>query len=929
MQQWREVKSRHRDALIFFRVGDFYELFYGDAEEGSRILGLTLTSRNNGAAARVPLAGIPVKALDEYLARLVKMGRRVAICEQVEDPSEAKGIVKREVVETVTPGTILQDTLLQAKRNNHLVALVPAEPDRGPDGEIRGELGEDLSFGVASMDLSTGEIETQMGDGERLAGELGRLEPSELLLPRSFADAGEAGPRLPHGVPHTHRDDWLFDEELAREEMEGLYGVHSLEGFGFQPGDEPLVRATGALLAYVREIRPGGVEHLRPPRILRKGSTMLLDEMTRRNLELVEVLRTGEEGGTLLEILDDTVTAMGGRLLRKWILRPLLHMEEIWRRLEAVDDLHEKEDLREGTRDRLRGISDLERLAGKVGTGRVGPRDLLALARSLARLPELQALGRDADSALLQELFHEMDPLEDLRDLLEGAISPDTPPNLQDGGVIREGHSPELDELRSVRNGAREFIAGLQARERERTGIGSLKVGFNKVFGYYLEVTKPNLDRVPDSYVRKQTLANAERFFTPELKEWEEKVFGAEDRILALETELFSRLREQVKVQVARLQDTAGNVASLDVLSSLAQVARKRGYVKPRIHSGFETEIRAGRHPVVETMMPAEDFIPNDLRMDEEGRIIILTGPNMAGKSTVLRQVGLIQLLAQVGSFVPAARARLPVCDRIFTRVGASDALARGQSTFMVEMNETAAIVHGATEASLVLLDEIGRGTSTYDGVSIAWAVTEHLHEEVKAKTVFATHYHELTQLGDLLPGVRNLNVSVREVGDDIVFLRRLEDGGADRSYGIQVARLAGIPDPVIRRAREILSELEGSHSGGGEGLGRRGRHRPPSEPPGDQLSLFGAEHPVVSRLRELSVESMTPLDALNLLAALKGEVAEEAGEDGERTVGDGERTAGDGERTAGDGGRTAGEGERAEEDEERTDEDEERTDEE
>jgi DNA mismatch repair protein MutS len=879
MQQWREVKSRHRDALIFFRVGDFYELFYGDAEEGSRILGLTLTSRNNGAAARVPLAGIPVKALDEYLARLVKMGRRVAICEQVEDPAQAKGIVKREVVETVTPGTILQENLLQAKRNNHLVALSPLA---GEHSDTLPDSGE--RFGVASLDLSTGEVEARTGHREELAGELGRLEPSELLLPRSFGEelrtGGRDGDLLPSGVPLTLRDDWLFDDELAREEMERVYRVHSLDGFGFQSGDEALVRATGALLAYVKEIRPGGVEHLRPPRILRSGATMLLDEMTRRNLELVEPLRAGEEGGTLLEVLDETVTAMGGRLLRKWVLRPLLEIEEIWERLEGVEEFLEHRGLREEVRGALGGISDLERLAGKIGTGRVGPRDLLAVGLSLARLPELKEIGDGASSALLQGLFGELDPLDDLRTLLEGAISPDAPPNLQDGGVIREGHSPELDELRAVRDGAREFIAGLQARERERTGIGSLKVGFNKVFGYYLEVTKPNLDRVPDTYVRKQTLANAERFFTPELKEWEEKVFGAEDRILALETDLFGRLREDVKKEVGRLQETGGRVARLDVLSTLADVAADRGYVKPRVHPGFEMEIQEGRHPVVETMMPAEEFIPNDLRMDDDGRIVILTGPNMAGKSTVLRQIGLIQLLAQTGSFVPAAAARLPVCDRIFTRVGASDALARGQSTFMVEMNETAAIVHGATKNSLVLLDEIGRGTSTYDGVSIAWAVTEHLHEWVGAKTIFATHYHELTQLGDLLPGVRNLNVSVKEVGDDIVFLRRLEDGGADRSYGIQVARLAGLPPEVIRRAGELLHELEGSHSGGGEGLGRRGAHGPASEAGRDQLSLFGLDHPVVARLRELDVDRLTPLDALNALASLRREILEERTDD-------------------------------------------------
>jgi DNA mismatch repair protein MutS len=796
--------------------------------------------------------------LDEYLSRLVRLGRRVAICEQVEDPALAKGIVKREVVETITPGTIVQDNLLQAKKNNHLVSLA-----RGADG----------IWGLAALDLSTGEVEVQaVGEGE-LSSELGRFEPSELLVGRGWGEELEEGEGQGFGgLPLTLRDDWLFDLSLAREEVERTYRVHSLEGFGFQASDGTLVRAAGALLAYVREIRPGGADHLRTPRILRSGATMVLDEMTRRNLELVEPIRPGE-GGTLLEVLDRTATAMGGRLLRKWTLRPLVAPEEIWRRQGAVEAFFLDTDSRRSFRDALRGISDLERLAGKVGTGRVGPRDLLGLARSLSRLPEMKSLAAGTPSELVGALLGELDPLGDLLEILESGLSPDAPPNLQDGGVIRDGFSPELDELRAVRNGAREFIAGLQTREREKTGITSLKVGFNKVFGYYLEITRANLDRVPPEYVRKQTLANGERYFTPELKEWEEKVFGADDRILSLETELFNELREAVRREVGRIQDAAGRVARIDALLALAEVAVERGYVKPEIHSGYALEIRAGRHPVVETMMPAEEFIPNDLRLDEEGRIVILTGPNMAGKSTVLRQVGLIQLLAQMGAFVPASSARLPVCDRIFSRVGASDALTRGQSTFMVEMNETAAIVHGAGEGSLILLDEIGRGTSTYDGVSIAWAVTEYLHEHIGAKTIFATHYHELTQLGDLLPRVRNLNVAVREVGEDIVFLRRLEEGGADRSYGIQVARLAGIPREVIRRAQELLVELEGTHSGGGEGLGRRGRYRPLSEPPPDQLSLFGGDHPLLARLRELDVERMTPLEALNALADLKSDL--------------------------------------------------------
>jgi DNA mismatch repair protein MutS len=857
MQQWREAKARHRDSLLFFRVGDFYELFHGDAEEGARLLGLTLTSRNNGAAARVPLAGVPAKALDDYLARLVRLGRRVAICDQVEDPALAKGIVRREVTETITPGTVLADSLLTDRRNNYVVAVVPGPADAGG---LR-------SYGLGVLDVSTGGLDVQEVASSALRAELGRLEPAELLVPRALAERGDlerlgAAP----DVPRTVRDDWLFEQDVAGDELRKVYAVRSLDGFGIQSGDGALVRAAGALVGYLGEIRPGGVTHLAPIRIRRPGRVMLLDEMTRRNLELIEPLRSGEQGGTLLDVLDETVTAMGGRLLRRWVLEPLVVADDIWARQDAVRALVEDPERRRALRDALASVADLERLAGKIGTLRVGPRDLMGLRRSLEALPAVRDRTADADADMLRELGGGLDVLEDVRDLLARAIADEPPAALHDGGVVRTGWSEPLDELRGLRDGARDFIASLQARERERTGIGSLKVGFNKVFGYYLEVTKSNLDRVPDDYVRKQTLVNGERYFTPELKQWEEKVFGAEDEIGRLEAELFARIRADVARAVPRLQDAGARVAALDVLATLAEVALRRAYVRPEVHTGYELEIVGSRHPVVETMMPREEFIPNDVRLDEGARVVILTGPNMAGKSTVLRQVGLVQLLAQMGSFVPADSARVPVTDRVFTRVGASDNLARGQSTFMVEMSETAAIVHGATDRSLVLLDEIGRGTSTYDGVSIAWAVTEHIHEEIRAKTIFATHYHELTQLGDLLDGVKNMNVSVREVGDEIVFLRRLAEGGADRSYGIQVARLAGLPDAIVRRARELLTELEGTHSGGGEGLGRYGAHRPASEPPPQQLSIFQVDHPMVARLKAIDPDLISPREALQIL---------------------------------------------------------------
>jgi DNA mismatch repair protein MutS len=858
MQQWREAKARHPDALIFFRVGDFYEMFCEDAEEGARLLGLTLTARNNGGAAHVPLAGVPARARDEYIQRLVRLGRRVAICEQVEDPAEAKGLVRREVVETITPGAVLADALLEAGRNNHLVALLDA--------------GETVAVAVA--DASTGEATVLSAPWDRLESELARFEAAELLLPASWL--GRAVPGA-DGVSRTYRPDWLFDAEHGREELRRRYQVSALDGFGFEAADDPLVGVLGALVSYIAEVQPAALQSLRPPRIERPGEAMVLDEMTRRNLELLEPLRAearGDRAATLIDVIDETQTPMGTRLLRRWLMRPLVRREPIWQRQEAVAELLADPALRRAVRGELKDVRDLERLAAKIGAGRALPRELRALAVSLERVPAVAAAFAAATAPLVVELVSGLDTLADVKELLEQSLNEDLPAGVGEGDVIRSGWNPPLDELRDLRDGAQNYIARLQTRERERSGISSLKVGFNKVFGYYIEVTRTNLERVPADYERKQTLANAERYVTPELKEWESKALDAEDRILSLEARLFAELRREVAAHTERLQQTAERIAMLDVLTSLAQLAERNSYVRPDMHSGYALEIRGGRHPVVERMMPREEFIPNDVVLDEDGRIMILTGPNMAGKSTLLRQIGLIQLLAQMGAFVPARLARLPVCDRIFTRVGASDNLVRGQSTFMVEMHETAAILHAASRASLVLLDEIGRGTATYDGVSIAWAVTEHLHEHIGAKTVFATHYHELTQLADQLPALVNFNVAVRELGDDIVFLHHLQPGGADRSYGIEVGRLAGLPAAVVTRAREILRELEGAHSGGGEGLGRYGRSAP--EQRRAQLSLFApAEHPVVDRLRRVGIESLTPLQALNLLAELKAEVGE------------------------------------------------------
>jgi DNA mismatch repair protein MutS len=857
IEQYLEIKSRHPDSLLFFRVGDFYEMFFEDAEEGSGILGLTLTSRNNGGMKDVPLAGVPVKAVGEYVSRLLRAGRRVAICEQLEDAAEAEGIVRRDVVEVITPGTVLEDTLLRDKRNNYVLAIAGEGP-----------------FGLAAIDLSTGEFELRaIDDATALLDELGRLEPAEVLVPdgrQPFTGAWLV----------TTRPDWRFDATLGDEHLRERFGVRTTAGFGLTvESDQQLLAAAGALLAYVDEVRPGGVEHLTPPRVDRAGRVMYLDAMTRRNLELVEPLRAGE-GSSLLELLDRTRTAMGARLLRRRVLRPLLDSAAIDARLDAVAELVEEDGARREIRDRLSVVRDLERLAARISTGSANPRELLGLARSLEALPGVHAALEGRASATLADLREGFDCLTDLRHRVDLAIDPDAPMALKDGGVIRSGFSSELDELRGLRGSAVDFIAGMQIRERERTGIDSLKVGFNRVFGYYLEVTKANSHRVPEDYTRKQTLTNAERYLTPELKDWESKVLGAEDEIGRLETRLFQSVRQEVAAEVERIQATARRVAEIDVLAGLADVARRHDYVRPEIVDAPVLDIVDGRHPVVEATVARETFVPNDTRLDAEMGVMVLTGPNMAGKSTVLRQVGLIALMAQMGSFVPATRARCGLCDRVFTRVGASDNLASGMSTFMVEMTETATILNGATDRSLVLLDEIGRGTSTYDGVSIAWAVTERLHA-LGARTVFATHYHELVGLADTLERAGAFNVAVKERGNDIVFLHRLEAGGSDRSYGVHVARLAGLPADVVRRAARILRELEAGPWGvGGRGAGLAERAR-------DQLSLFAGGAPAVSgpearpagwrraeatlvRLDELDLDGMTPLEALNALAELR-----------------------------------------------------------
>ncbi|HZS62612.1 MAG TPA: DNA mismatch repair protein MutS [Gemmatimonadaceae bacterium] len=826
MQQYREIKARHQDAILFFRMGDFFEMFYEDAEVGSRVLGLTLTSRNNGAAAAVPLAGVPAKAVSEYVKRLVRKGFRVAICEQVEDPKFAKGPVRREVIETVTPGAALADDLLDGARNNYLVAL--------------------HSTGLAAVDVSTGEFRLATAPAQDAASLVARFAPREVLIARGAT----IGVPL-DGVLVTEREPYEFDAATGAEGLSRRFGVQSLEGFGIQSTDAPAIAAAGALLEYLKELQPGGLPHLARPVVERPGGAVPLDEMTRRNLELVESLR-GEAAGTLLDVLDRTSTPMGARLLRQWIVAPLSDRAAINARLDRVEALANDSLARAALREALDGVRDVERLAGKVAAARATPRELRALGDSLSHLPEVCA------AAARVGLADPWDICDDVAAKVTHLLVERPPVAIGEEPTIATGIDAKVDELRTLRDGGKDAIADIQAAERARTGISSLKVGYNRVFGYYIEITNANKDAVPADYQRRQTLTGAERYVTPALKEYEERVLTAAERLEVRERELFESLRASTGAQVSRLQHIARRVAELDVVSTFAEVAERERFVRPVVTDDLEIDIVGGRHPVVERMMPREQFIPNDVRLSTAERVIILTGPNMAGKSTILRQVGLIVLMAQCGSFVPAARATIGIVDRLFTRVGASDNLVRGQSTFMVEMAETSAILHTATSRSLVLLDEIGRGTSTYDGVSIAWSVTEHLHSRVGCKTIFATHYHELTQLADELPALRNYNVAVREVGDRVLFLHRMQPGGADRSYGIEVGRLAGLPDLVLARAREVLRRLEA------ENLVSSPR-------PVEQLTLFAPEpHAALKRLAELDLDRMTPLQALSVLAELK-----------------------------------------------------------
>jgi DNA mismatch repair protein MutS len=894
MQQYHAIKARYPHALLLFRLGDFYELFYEDAMIASRELQITLTSRNREKGQPIPMCGVPYHAAEGYIARLIRAGFKIAICDQMEQPGPGKKLVRREVVRVITPGTATEGALLEARENSFLASV--AKHSSGSP------------IGLAFVDLSTGEFQATEFSGARadesLRDELQLLRPRETLLPRPQQLFETAKTSLLEGTGgvESRLEEWVFQRDYAERILREQFGVAELTGFGLDDHPQALA-AAGAIVHYLRENAARGyrsapgpaneianasgadaLRHLDRVRYYEQHDTLVLDPVSVRNLELLAPLFTEETGRTsgpttLIATLDVTVTGMGARLLRSWVLRPLIDAEAIEARLDAVNQLVQQTVVRGEIRKELKGILDLERLTSRITLGLATPRELVALRKSLAQLPVLKNFLTPppaGGSELLRHLHQEIDELADVRDRLERAIADEPPALATDPGMIRSGYHTELDELRDLSQHSKQIIAAMEERERKRTNIASLKIRFNQIFGYYIEISKPNLHLAPTDYERKQTLVNAERFTSSELKEYERKILAADERILEIERQLFIDVRSSVAAKAARLRRTAAAVAQLDVLTAFAKLAADRGYSRPEFNSTGELLIIGGRHPVIEELLrqKGERFVPNDLCF-EPGRqqLLLITGPNMGGKSTYLRQSALIVLMAQMGSFVPARQAKLPITDRIFTRIGASDNLARGRSTFLVEMSEVAAILNHATPASLVLLDEVGRGTATFDGLSIAWAVVEHLQKHTRARTLFATHYHELTELGDLLPAVKNVHVSVKETPSEIIFLRRVEPGSADKSYGIEVARLAGLPRSVIERAREVLKRHEQSEHELSETLTPGASDLAPTN--GNQQVLFTAlDREVLEKLRDADLDQLKPLDALNLLAELKKQIS-------------------------------------------------------
>ena len=863
MKQYHEAKRACPDALLLFRMGDFYELFHDDAKQAAATLNLALTSREKGPDA-VPMAGFPHHQLETYLAKLIAAGLRAAVCEQVEDPKKAKGLVRREVTRIVTPGTVTDEALLDPRQSNYLAAVAPGDP-----------------AGVAWVELSTGRFVAAGFPANRVADQLARIAPAECLL---VEDAEPLPSALDEGMMVTRRPAWAFSGEAARDTLAKHLGTAGLEGFGFTDvaADVMAVRAAGAVLDYLKETQKSSLEHVDSLIPYRTSGTLEIDQSSRRSLEIARTIRDGRREGSLLAVLDRTVTAMGSRMLGDWVANPLTDAATIRARHDAVEELLGEPALAAELAEALRRVYDVERLLARVATGRASPRDLSFLGRTLRCLPALKAKLTARKSRRLNELEAEIDLCVDLRGQLDAALMDDCPLAAREGGFIREGFHERLDELRELTRGGKQWIAQYQAEETQRVGVPTLKVGFNKVFGYYIEVTNANRDKIPDDYIRKQTLKNAERYITPQLKEYEEKVLTADEKAKDLEYELFLELRDAVAAARRRMQSTAAVLAEIDVLVALAELARERNYCRPEIVEEPVLRIVDGRHPVLDVVEPEGTFVPNDTTArgdngDEAvGTILLITGPNMAGKSTYIRQVALITLMAQIGSFVPARQATIGIADRIFARVGASDELSRGQSTFMVEMTETARILNTATDRSLVILDEIGRGTSTYDGMSLAWSVVEYLHEHTGCRTLFATHYHELTDLEQALPGVKNLNVAVREWQDDVIFLHKIVDGSADKSYGIHVARLAGVPKEVIERSKDILAQLEAEH------LDATGRAKIalPSETRRSgpvQLTLFGpADHPLLDEVRQFDLNATTPLEALQMVQQWQEQLARE-----------------------------------------------------
>ena len=871
MKQYMQTKEEYKDCILFYRLGDFYEMFFDDALTASKELEITLTGKNCGLEERAPMCGIPYHAVDSYLNRLVSKGYKVAICEQVEDPKTAKGIVKREVIRVVTPGTNLDTQGLDETKNNYIMCIVYMADQ----------------YGLSVADVTTGEyLVTELDSQTKLMDELYKFMPSEIVCNEAFymsgLDLDDLKNRLHMAIYSL--EAWYFDDALCRETLQEHFKVASLEGIGLSDYECGMI-ASGALLKYLEETQKNSLSHMSRLTRYATGNYMVLDSATRRNLELVETLREKQKRGSLLWVLDKTKTAMGARTLRKYVEQPLIDKESIVKRLDAVAELKDNAICREEIREYLNPVYDLERLVGKITYQSANPRDLIAFQSSLSMLPSVKCILKDMESDLLKEIYEELDPLEELCDLVGRAIQEEPPLAMKEGGIIKDGYNEEVDRLRKAKSEGKNWLADLETREREKTGIKNLRIRYNKVFGYYLEVTNSFKDLVPDYYTRKQTLANAERYIIPELKELEDTILGAEDKLCALEYELYCEVRNTIAAELTRIQRTAKAVAKLDVIASLALVAERNNYVRPKINEKGVIDIRDGRHPVVEKMIPNDMFIANDTYLDDKKqRISIITGPNMAGKSTYMRQAALIVLMAQLGSFVPASSANIGLVDRIFTRVGASDDLASGQSTFMVEMNEVANILRNATSKSLLILDEIGRGTSTFDGLSIAWAVVEYVSNSklLGAKTLFATHYHELTELEGKISNVNNYCIAVKEKGDDIVFLRKIVKGGADKSYGIQVAKLAGVPDPVINRAKEIVEELvtaditgkvkdiavQGSET-------KKKTQKKLDEVDLTQFSLFDTvkDDDVLNELKELDISHMTPMDAMNKLYQLQNKL--------------------------------------------------------